>query len=1591
MNNARVGRIVGRLNLTLANNQTVRRNINIVHFPPGQGPPVIPVPEDILQTQLRVNNQTEVARRRAARPPVYRHVVSLRIPVGMAFTRGNILITYLLRIARWFFQRDIGVPQQFAQCEATMPNNIYTAFNIQVIGPTNRNIIIPFGIYQNVGDLRNAFAVNYANQNMEMVPEDQQALQYNADHEIEQVYVEITMVHPSEAFQYNTRGRGRNALDAQTVIDGVMIQQREVGQPEGARPARRNVGLGNGNRRRGGVGANNARPGIRLGGVRARGHEMVVHPNGVLLVNRENMIDKLFTKRSAAIRDVPIVPEDVCIFMAFISSQCISYDFSFNKEKNQWTLEDVVNKGPSTLQQKNRSEETILHLPEEDQQKVRDVAGMEIRYFFLDSATSSQKRNWWLRLFNTYNPKNQEISPHEKEMWTLAALLFEKYIKETLLQNYSQERSEKNLTEEEFLEEFDLTDICQVCQILSDLFDLYISVYDLSGGANRFYGFMPQDLTPIDFLNKQYHQVEEEEGRSSEQSTFSIKMVNLLYDRGHMHGITNIHAFHAKENSETYRKFQYCPFCESVGGSRFRNKEDLNVHFQKECCLQKALSVKSSEIFQDLLKTQACHPAVHKFQVDTKCKEWCCYRCHEAVYTSQSLLHHVCKAEIRGKKKERISKQKIFSYDFEAAQIDMESLGYPNQFYHVCNCVCMIPAYYQDPELQDHPDKDGKHFHTENDFLDHLFDSRNEEIYKDALFFAHNGGSYDVTFILRYLENNRRSHTWLPRPGSHHKFISVTDTLSGITFLDFRMFMSGSLSSIADSMKLPISKGIFPHTFNNGEHTFYEGAVPPLHSEKDWWNLKWAKNSKVIEETIIFHQELSEKYCTCEGFHCCSKPFWSLQEQMILYCMLDVKLLAQCVVGFRTKVMELVLSNCTWENWKPTLQDPYWYVTTPQLCQAMLLKGFLPQTLYSGGNVSDYCEIVSVEKKRRLGQTVEALQWLNSLPNKGDIYHRGNWHREYFSLEAGLFADGYDEKKKTAYVCLDCNVYACESCYQHTDLWHSKHPVFTNKTYAEVNVQERAEIYTKWQLAWGGRQNIDPVIDQVYIRKQCDLREQYGPLQEYHQQAYEIGYNGIDCMKGGRTEVFKVLYEKGEDPGETINYDDVCSLYPYVCAFREMPLGVPQYILGENINKDRLFHRDKNIKYWGFIHCKVKPNKQDLLGLLPNRRKGQENDPCERLMFTLEDQIGTWFTEELEFALHHGYDLVEVYNIFHWDTTKRSDMKFRPYVDCFIKLKQQSEKWSKLGASSDYPSEEEKNQVAQKLFESNGFIGEIDTDLVEENPVMRALMKLFLNNMWGKWAQKDSDTVMCTIYGAKQFYALWNHPMVEKTSCSFREICPETSVYKAQIGVKGEYQKNSGRTNYFIGGAVTAHARIILHTRMVLIGPERMIYCDTDSVIYKWHKSLPVLTSQGLGQWEKEKGKPIKRVLAIAPKFYILEFEDEQEPLAVKSKGVIMTVENKNLLTKEKLLQMIFSTLAGTNMDTSNIYLQNFAIRTNTSTSNNLNFYVMCSIYNSKVVKMNITKREIVVNDTLQEKLLNHDQWSHIKEINTVPIGFELV
>jgi hypothetical protein len=462
-----------------------------------------------------------------------------------------------------------------------------------------------------------------------------------------------------------------------------------------------------------------------------------------------------------------------------------------------------------------------------------------------------------------------------------------------------------------------------------------------------------------------------------------------------------------------------------------------------------------------------------------------------------------------------------------------------------------------------------------------------------------------------------------------------------------------------------------------------------------------------------------------------------------------------------------------------------------------------------------------------------------------------------------------------------------------------------------------------------------------------------------------------EAFYGGRTEVFQ-LYSHAERSDSEIQYYDVTSLYPSVYAHHPLPIGRPTHVIGNDIDFSR-FHPTASNRYFGFARIRITPDRTDLIGMLPQRDK-----ETGRLFFPVLPMEGCWGTEEIYLAMQNGYVVNEIYEVYYWEEGQYSDQYLRGYVGYFLRMKQEAEGWKKLGASSETPDEDEKQRIMIELYHQNGNLGKIRPEKVQKNAVKRQLAKLYLNALWGKFAQKPSKTQHTTVYGTQQFLDVWHDKKIDQSTCQFREISP--GVYKVSYNLKEEFIHSVRHGNIFIAAKVTETARCVLHKQMLRIGPERIIYCDTDSIIFLWDR-ISQLTGVGLGKWTNEyPNHRIVQVYALAPKLYSLTIEkNKQEHESFRAKGIQMTLENQEKMKFDHIKPLIESILRGDKTPTTTS-VSNFSIFTN-SGNNALPYGQVFTRYNQKQVRAIITKRIFNLNDSIN--------WSEVASLRTFPVGYE--
>lgn len=446
---------------------------------------------------------------------------------------------------------------------------------------------------------------------------------------------------------------------------------------------------------------------------------------------------------------------------------------------------------------------------------------------------------------------------------------------------------------------------------------------------------------------------------------------------------------------------------------------------------------------------------------------------------------------------------------------------------------------------------------------------------------------------------------------------------------------------------------------------------------------------------------------------------------------------------------------------------------------------------------------------------------------------------------------------------LNCLDHGCPQCFSKWKI----HPVFHRKMY---------ELYYKWQNTPRG------LYTGIW---ECEFFKAYPNVDVFVKQ---IIMN--DAFYGGRTEPFKYYYKC--QGNEKIHYLDYTSLYPSTQsgAYRQLydgqyleettrpveyPVGHPVYLYDK---KDFAAWKTK----FGLIKCRVTCPKDLYLPLLPEKKNG-------KLMFDLTDKIGTWTTIEMLKAVELGYVIEEIYGIIHFEN--RSTDLFRDYVNTFIAKKIEA------GGKEKFPSDEELDTFIEECLQQGI---KIDKSKFSKNPGLYFVVKLCLNSLWGKYAQRQQYKNVIDVFSLSEFEAI-----AENDECKILEVILLGPVARSvTYETKADFVNSPPHTNIMIAIFTTAHARLRLYEAMEVVG-KGMLYCDTDSLIFVDDGSCPLQCGPHLGDLtdELESGDWIIEFVSSGPKSYA--YRTNNGKVCCKIKGITLNHINSLKLNFESLKRLI--------------------------------------------------------------------------------------
>ena len=427
--------------------------------------------------------------------------------------------------------------------------------------------------------------------------------------------------------------------------------------------------------------------------------------------------------------------------------------------------------------------------------------------------------------------------------------------------------------------------------------------------------------------------------------------------------------------------------------------------------------------------------------------------------------------------------------------------------------------------------------------------------------------------------------------------------------------------------------------------------------------------------------------------------------------------------------------------------------------------------------------------------------------------------------------------------------------------------------------------------------------------------------------------NPRDSFFGGRTNACK-LHCKVDGTSEKIRYVDFTSLYPFINKYARYPKGHPTIITDNFAPLDT---------YFGIVKVKILTPKGLYHPVLPYRSQGKLKFPLCRTCADAENKqpctcsdaeraiTGTYCTPEVMKAIEKGYKVLHIYEVYHWDESMTYDKcqktggLFSEYVNMFLKFKQESSGWPEHCVND----EAKQMEYLADYFEQEGV--KLDPSKIVKNPGLRAVSKLALNSLWGKFSQRLEmrKTQYFTAAQADKFFQLVFNPTIDVTN--FRIVSPDCIQVEYSEGK--DFINDNLNSNIFIGTFTTAWARLRLYDILDLVG-ENAIYYDTDSLVYLEKSDGPqLLLGDYLGDLTDELGNGdyIIEFISAGPKNYgyltfkgvevckvrgftlnkvtskLINLNTIRDVVMDTSGSISKTVRNPNKISRDKTGMKIFS------------------------------------------------------------------------------------
>lgn len=430
------------------------------------------------------------------------------------------------------------------------------------------------------------------------------------------------------------------------------------------------------------------------------------------------------------------------------------------------------------------------------------------------------------------------------------------------------------------------------------------------------------------------------------------------------------------------------------------------------------------------------------------------------------------------------------------------------------------------------------------------------------------------------------------------------------------------------------------------------------------------------------------------------------------------------------------------------------------------------------------------------------------------------------------------------------------------------------------------------------------------------------------------------ALRGGRTDIRKVYHSVSDEDwarGVRIRYQDIVSMYPYVQAVEDYPVGHPTIHVYDLNFYPCTMHKDslrgeccppdwkKNLRPERFMDIvdlsnEAPPTKEEILNdpdffgivcatvICPKNMYHpillKYDEKAEKCVAPVGEIYQGFFTSaEFVLALQNGYEL----DILHrYDKyAKRPSLWADILKDMYIE---------KMANSKPAPSFEKQTQLVTAYEQKFGM-----GDMVRKsfsrwnsNPARKQTAKIQLNSGWGKHAQRPimPETTIIDHTDSEAYLTLLNNCSENRLTLHSIRSFENKTVFSTSQHIENT-NPNFHRTYLPAAVFVPAYGRIMLWKQMHKLG-KRVLMHDTDSIVYIYDpEQYNIPEGNVWGDWEVEdidsKNDGIREFVGLGPKSYALKMGNGTT--SCKCKGVSIKQAQKSILNFDVMKTLVLDSI----------------------------------------------------------------------------------